>query len=218
MISPLAATRLKWNLPLSPFFSTYLPLIVPPDQAVPLLTAAYVRNRLYSGGTELPADLGGGTAALGPAAPPRHHPLHALPHRRHPAGAGLGDGRRDQGRQLLVGELSREVGGEHVPLPPLRLGWVGPAGRLERLGGLAALLRFPGEHLEDLIVGELVHGVARHLLVGDRGERHPQRAQPYLVPRPHRVGQVGAEPFLKFVHSSILPHLGRPCPSISAGV
>jgi hypothetical protein len=42
MISPLPATRLKWNLPLSPFFSTYLPLIVPPDRAAPLLTAVYV--------------------------------------------------------------------------------------------------------------------------------------------------------------------------------
>src|ERR1700728_473639 len=215
MISPLPATRLKWNLPLSPFFSTYLPLIVPPDRAAPILTAVYVRNRLYSAGTKLTANLGGDTAALGPARHLRGHHLHDLPHRGHADRSGLGDGRRHQRGQLIVGQLGGKVGGQHLALRPLCLGLLGPAGRRERVGRLAALLRLPGEHLDDLLVRELVHGVARHLLVGDRGERHPQRAQPHLVPRPHRVGQVGPKLFLEFVHGPILPY--TECGSMNTG-
>src|SRR5580658_6989107 len=61
-----------------------------------------------------------------------------------------------------------------------------------------------------------MRGVTGPLLGGDRGERHPQRAQPHLVPRPHRVGQVSPEPFLEFVHVPILPEAADLSPPINA--
>src|SRR5262249_17745665 len=81
---------------------------------------------------------------------------------------------------------------------------LGPAGCAERLSRLPALPGLAGEHLHDLLVAQVTCRSTRHLLVGDRGQRHPQGAQPDLITRPYRVVQVRAQPVFQFSHTPIL--------------
>jgi hypothetical protein len=133
-----------------------------------------------------------------------------IPMPGHTRRSGLGDSGRYEAGELIVGELRGQVAGQHVTLGPLGFGLVGPSRGRECLRGLPALLRLPREHLEHVLIRQVVHGGAGNLLVGDRRERHPQRAQPHLVPRPHGVGEVGAEPFLEFIHLPIVPDRSEP--------
>jgi hypothetical protein len=146
--------------------------------------------------TEPAADLGGDPGSVGPARHPRGQRLHDLAHALHAGRAGLGDRRADQCVQLVVAELHGQVVSQDVSLGPFGCCLLGPAGRAERLGGLPALPGLPGEHLHDLLVAEVAGRGARHLLGGDGGQCHPQRAHPHLIARPHGGVQVRAQPFL----------------------
>lgn len=55
---------------------------------------------------------------------------------------------------------------------------------------LTTLARFPGQHLDHLVVGELSCLLARDLLGLDRGQQHAYGRGPQLVLRLHRLGQV----------------------------
>jgi hypothetical protein len=52
--------------------------------------------------------------------------------------------------------LRGQVPGQHLTLGPFRFGLLGAPGRLEGLSRLATLLRLAGEHLEDVLVGQIV--------------------------------------------------------------
>src|SRR5690242_21347833 len=153
---------------------------------------------------QLAADLGGHSGAVGLTRQPGGQHLHDLSHALHADRAGLGDRVTDQCGQFLVTELSGQVGSENVPLGPFGGCLFVPARRAERLGGLAALLGLAGEHLHDLLVAEITSRGARHLLVGDRGQCHPQGAHPHLITRPHGGVQIRAQPVLEFSHRPIL--------------
>src|SRR5690348_2394971 len=120
---------------------------------------------------QLAADLGGHSGAVGLTRQPGGQHLHDLSHALHADRAGLGDRVTDQCGQFLVTELSGQVGSEDVPLGPFGGRLFVPARRAERLGRLAALLGLAGEHLHDLLVAEITSRGARHLLIGDRGQR-----------------------------------------------
>ena len=104
-------------------------------------------------------------------------------------------------RNLRVGQRGRQVVRDHGGLCALLGGAVGPAGRLERLGGLPALLALARQHPHDVVVAQLPGGLPGHLGVGERGEDHPQRRRADRVPRLHRGGQVVTQPGLEGAHA-----------------
>ena len=126
---------------------------------------------------QLAAYLRGDDATVGPALDLGLDDAHHLAHRLHAlAGrAGLLDGGGDQRDDLLLGELLRQVVGDHRGLGTLLVGHLGPAAVVERGGSLAALLGLGRQDADHLVVGQLAGLLAGHLGVGDRGEHHPQR-------------------------------------------
>ena len=157
-------------------------------------------------------------AGGGPRRPPCR-PRHArrpggdgLHHRAqggHPARPGFPDRIGHQGGQFAVAELGRQVVSEHVALGPLTGGLPVAPGGGERVRGLPPALDLAGQHAQHFIVGQLPGGPAGDLLLGDRGQRHPQRPGAQLVPCLHRCGQVGAEPVFQCSHGSIIPRSAR---------
>src|SRR3984885_11403102 len=167
-----------------------------------------LRNRLYSGGAELAANLSGDTAAL---CPPRHlrgHRLHDLPHRGHPGGPGLGDGRRDERRQLLVRKLGGKVGGQHLALRPFRP----PAANAS-----AASRRFFASRASTLTIcsseSSCTESPDTSSLVIEVSAIRSVRGRTWSRARIASVRSVRSCS-LSSVTETILPHAGRRCPSI----
>src|SRR5260370_440416 len=75
------------------------------------------------------------------------------------------------------------------------------AALLEGLGRLAALLRLLGDHLQDLVVGELTRGRAGDLFLGDGGEGQPERGRAQFVARLDGGGEVVLESGLERGHA-----------------
>ena len=120
-----------------------------------------------------------------------------------PVGTGCGrrrDGGGHQRLQLGVGHRRGQVPLEHRELGPLPVRQLGPLRPVVGLGRLPALLRLPLQDADHLGVAELLGGVARDLVVGHGGQRHPQGGGGHLVPGPHRVGQVGLQTVLQLAH------------------
>jgi hypothetical protein len=133
---------------------------------------------------------------------------HDLAHVLHVRGPGAGDHVGDEGGEVGVVELRRQVGGQHLALGLLALGLLGAARSGERLGRLPALLRLAAQHGEHLVVGELAGLLARHLLGADGGEHHAEGRRPQFVPGLHGGGEVGTQAVLQVGHA---PSLAR-CP------
>src|SRR6201995_4300900 len=167
--------------------------------ASPAVASRLLQRRLVaaSAGAQAAADLGGDPGPVRPARHARGQRLPHLAHALHVGRAGFGDGRGDQLRDFVVAELGGEVFGQDVSLGSFGRRLLRPS-RLPALPGLA------GEHLHDLLVAQVTGRSARYLLVRDRGQRHPQGAQPDLIARPYRVVQVRAQPVFQFSHTPIL--------------
>src|SRR5215472_14860233 len=179
----------------------HLNVVVPIPRFTISYTASVRAFLCWSGGArKLAAHLGGDPGAVGSTGHLGGEGLHNLSHPRHAGRSGLGDGRGHHASEFLVGQLLRQVAGEHVALRALGRRLVGAPGRLERVGGFPPLLRLAGQYPHDLVIGKLPRGVAGYLLIRDRGEHHPQRAEPHLITCAHRGVEVGTEPFLEFVH------------------
>ena len=99
---------------------------------------------------------------------------------------------------------SREGSREDDSLGPFGRCLLATASRPERLGRLPALPGLASEDLHDLLVAQVAGRSTRHLLIGDRGQCHPQGAHPHLVARPHRFVQIRAQPVFQFSHMPIL--------------
>ena len=93
--------------------------------------------------------------AVGAAAELRHQRRHHLAHLPLLAGAGLGDRRVDQLRQLLVGELLGQVALDQLRLEALGGGLLGPPGALVGLGRLDPLLALALQHRDLVALAEL---------------------------------------------------------------
>ena len=79
-------------------------------------------------------------------------PMPFMPSSAAPVGGnGLGDDRGD----LCLGQLLRQVVGQHLRLRVLLLGEFGAAGIGVRLFGLSALLGLPDDDVEHLLIGQL---------------------------------------------------------------
>src|SRR5882757_1164612 len=130
-----------------------------------------------------------------------HHQAHVLHVRAFTDLLGdLGDGGVDDIGHLIVVELRRQVVVDHAGLCALVGGKLATAVGNVDLGGLAALPRLPGEHLEDVGVGQLTRCRTGHFFALNRRDQHPQRPRAQLVPGLHRRGEVGTQPVLEFRH------------------
>ncbi|GKQ34451.1 hypothetical protein ALMP_10010, partial [Streptomyces sp. A012304] len=155
---------------------------------------------------------GGDAAALGQPGHLRVDDLHDGAHGPRPLGTGrlrLLDGLGDDVVQLLVAELLGQVRGQDLALRLLPLGLLGAATLREGVGRLPPLLRLPGDHLLHLVVGELALLLARDLLLGDRGERQPERRGAELVALLDRGIQVFLQLRLERGHACDCRRCGR---------
>ena len=154
-------------------------------------------DRLTPGARSAPGqhllDDGGHPAAVGAPGHLGLGGLHDQAHLRHPRRPGGLDGARDDGLQLVVAELRRQVPLEHDELGLLDRGQLGAAGVGVGRRRLLALLGLLGHDLEHLVVAQLARLVTGHLGVGDGGQRHPQGARAHLVAGLDRVVQVVLE-------------------------
>src|SRR4051812_46167171 len=109
----------------------------------------------------------------------RHQHLHDTPHVLRFAGAGLLNGARDELRELLVGELLRQVSLDQPRFRLLSVGLVGPVALAQRLGGIEPPLALALER------GDLVP-LALLLLGLERVDEHAQLTDPLALAGLHR--------------------------------
>src|SRR5215203_4511939 len=129
--------------------------------------------------TQLLPHRGADPLAVGATADLRHQRRHHLPHLLLLGRSGLRDRRGDQVRQLLVGELLRQVALDQLRLEALRGGLVDAAGALVGLGCFDPLLALALQDRDLVAVAQL-----RVLL--EHVDDHPQRPRALAVARFHR--------------------------------
>src|SRR5215212_7883684 len=117
-----------------------------------------------------------------------HRHPHDLAHVAEARGAGLLDRRVDQARELLVGELRRQVALDQLRLPLLRVGATLASALAERRRGLESPLTLAPQHRQLVVPAPL-----RVLLEGVRDEA--QRAHPLALAGLHRGPGVGLDLF-----------------------